>query len=165
MSYLVPDVLERFDARGANCASGFRFPPQREYLSPTISVIASIASVYVKRKMRSSMSCLPTLPEWGQHAVVRAVSAQLRGPQQISRRYRSIDASGGRGHIAANPSEKAKLGIGLIPSREPGGAVYDRLLSVEEACRRIDTYYWPYHRELEQALDRAQQLWGCLLAH
>jgi N-formylglutamate amidohydrolase len=59
-----------------------------------------------------------------------------------------------------NPSEKAKLGIGLIPSREPGGVVYDRLLGVEEVCRRIDTYYWPYHRELEQALDRAQQLAG-----
>jgi N-formylglutamate amidohydrolase len=61
---------------------------------------------------------------------------------------------------SASPGEKAKLGIGLIPSREPGGVVYDRLLGVQEACHRLDTYYWPYHRELEQALDRAQQLCG-----
>ncbi|NIR60890.1 MAG: N-formylglutamate amidohydrolase, partial [Gammaproteobacteria bacterium] len=33
----------------------------------------------------------------------------------------------------ANPGEKARLGIGLIPTREPGGVVYDRLLTVEEA--------------------------------
>lgn len=61
---------------------------------------------------------------------------------------------------SASPGEKAKLGIGLIPTREPGGVVYDRLLGVQEACHRLDTYYWPYHRELEQALDRAQQLSG-----
>ena len=60
----------------------------------------------------------------------------------------------------ANPGEKARLGVGLIPTREPGGIVYDRILSVEEACRRLDDFYWPYHRELERALDRAQQLAG-----
>ena len=38
----------------------------------------------------------------------------------------------------ANPGEKARLGIGLIPTREPGGTVYDRQLSGEEACRRLD---------------------------
>jgi N-formylglutamate amidohydrolase len=63
----------------------------------------------------------------------------------------------GKWPYAANPGEKARLGIGLIPTREPGGVVYDRALSVEEACHRLDAYYWPYHRELEQALDRAQQ--------
>ena len=56
----------------------------------------------------------------------------------------------------ANPGEKARLGIGLIPTREPGGVVYDRTLSVEEALRRLDDFYWPSHRELVRALDRAQ---------
>jgi len=56
----------------------------------------------------------------------------------------------------ANPGEKARLGVGLIPTLEPGGIVYDRVLSVEEAVNRLDSYYWPYHRELEEALDRAQ---------
>lgn len=57
---------------------------------------------------------------------------------------------------SANPGDKARLGVGLIPTREPGGVVYDRTLSVEEALRRLDDFYWPYHRELERALDRAQ---------
>lgn len=52
-----------------------------------------------------------------------------------------------------NPGEKSHLGVGLIPTREPGGPVYDRKLTVDEARRRIDHYYWPYHRELESALD------------
>ena len=52
-----------------------------------------------------------------------------------------------------NPGEKSRLGVGLIPTREPGGSVYDRKLTVAEARRRIERFYWPYHRELEQALD------------
>jgi len=66
----------------------------------------------------------------------------------------------GKWPYEANPGVKAKLGIGLIPTQEPGGVVYDRLLSVEEACHRLDAYYWPYHRELEEVLDRTQRLYG-----
>ncbi len=53
----------------------------------------------------------------------------------------------------ACPSPKVALGIGLIAKREPDGFLYDRKLSVAEVRNRLDRYYWPYHRELEHALD------------
>lgn len=55
----------------------------------------------------------------------------------------------------ANPGPKTELGIGLIPKHEPGGAVYDRKLSVAEVRRRLDAYYWHYHRTLASAIDEA----------
>ena len=55
----------------------------------------------------------------------------------------------------ANPGPKSELGIGLIPKHEPGGAVYDRKLSVAEVRQRLDAYYWRYHRTLEVAIDQA----------
>ena len=61
-----------------------------------------------------------------------------------------------------NPGEKSRLGVGLIPMREPGGPVYDRKLSVVEARRRIERFYWPYHLELERALDAVYRSIGAV---
>ncbi|HSV47105.1 MAG TPA: N-formylglutamate amidohydrolase [Ramlibacter sp.] len=53
------------------------------------------------------------------------------------------------------------LGMGLVwrqtPTRLP---IYDRLLSVNEVQRRIDTCWRPYHAALQQACDQAVERWG-----
>ena len=53
------------------------------------------------------------------------------------------------------PSDKARLGIGLIASRDAEGPLYERKLSAGEVRRRLDFYYWPYHRTLHRLLDAA----------
>ena len=53
------------------------------------------------------------------------------------------------------PSEKARLGIGLIASRDSNGPLYERKLAVSEVRRRLDAFYWPYHLALRLALDEA----------
>ena len=53
------------------------------------------------------------------------------------------------------PSEKARLGIGLIASRDATGPLYERKLRVAEVRHRLDNYYWPYHRTLRRILDSA----------
>ena len=53
------------------------------------------------------------------------------------------------------PSDKARLGIGLIASRDAEGPLYERKLSASEVRRRLDAYYWPYHRTLRGLLDAA----------
>jgi N-formylglutamate deformylase len=56
---------------------------------------------------------------------------------------------------SARPGPKTELGIGLIASRDAHGPVYDRKLTVAEVRRRLEGYYWPYHRVLRSALDEA----------
>lgn len=59
------------------------------------------------------------------------------------------------------PGEKARAGMGLIRRLSlPDEPMYDRLLSVEEGRHRIETYYLPYHAELERLLSMAQTRWG-----
>ena len=64
--------------------------------------------------------------------------------------------------LPVKPGVKASLGIGLIPKRQPAGLVYDRKLSVDEAMARLDGYYRPYHRALEEALDRSVATFGAV---
>jgi len=49
-----------------------------------------------------------------------------------------------------NPTARSHAGIGLIRRIvRPGTPVYDRRLSLNEITQRIETYYKPYHRQLE----------------
>jgi N-formylglutamate amidohydrolase len=158
MSYLIPDVLARFDPAGRIAPvvfdsphSGNIYPDDfghcldRIYLRQTED--AFIDELFGDAPSRGATLLCALFP--------RSYVDPNRSPDDVDPAMLL-----GEWPYRANPSEKAKLGIGLIPSREPGGVVYDRLLSVEEACHRLDAYYWPYHRELEQALDRAQQQAG-----
>ena len=158
MSHLVPDILERFDPEGRLAPvvfdsphSGSIYPDDfghcidRIHLRQTED--AFIDELFAEAPRRGATLLCALFP--------RSYVDPNRSPEDI-------DPSMLKGEwpYRANPGEKAKLGVGLIPSRESGGVVYDRLLSVEEICRRLDIYYWPYHRELEQALDRTQQRAG-----
>lgn len=52
-----------------------------------------------------------------------------------------------------SPGAKTKLGKGLIWSRmDPHTPIYDRLLEVSEVRSRIDNFYTPYHRALNEVV-------------
>ena len=53
------------------------------------------------------------------------------------------------------PSDKARLGIGLIASRDASGPLHESKLRVADVRTRLDSYYWPYHRMLRRLLDAA----------
>jgi N-formylglutamate deformylase len=158
MSYLLPDVLERFDAQARIAPVVFDSPHSGNIYPDDFG--HRIEHIHLRRTEDAFIDEL-----FGDAPAMGATLLRALFPRSYVDPNRSpddIDPSmiAGKWPYVTNPSEKTRLGVGLIPTREPGGDVYDRLLSVEEASRRIDNYYWPYHRELEQALDRAQQLAG-----
>jgi N-formylglutamate amidohydrolase len=158
MSYLLADVLERFEPEGRIVPVVFDSPHSGRIYPRDFG--HRIDRIYLRQTEDAFVDELfADAPGMGATLLCALFP---RSYVDLNRSSDDIDPSMIQGEWpnCANPSEKAKLGIGLIPSREPGGVVYDRLLSVEEVCRRIEIYYWPYHRELEQALDRAQQLSG-----
>ena len=61
---------------------------------------------------------------------------------------------------ALHPSEKSRLGHGLIWTKARGQALYDRKLWVSEVENRIATYYRPYHEALRQQIESAYQNFG-----
>ena len=60
-------------------------------------------------------------------------------------------------------SAKARAGLGSIPSRVAGHAIYRSRLSYEEAQRRLRFAYWPYHHALQGLLARAMTRFGVVL--
>ena len=158
MRYLLPDVLERFDPQGRFAPVVFDSPHSGSVYPDDFG--HCIDRIHLRRTEDAFIDELfGDAPAMGATLLCALFARSYVDP---NRSCDDIDPSmlEGQWPNAANPGEKTLLGIGLIPSREPGGAVYDRLLGVEEACRRIANYYWPYHRELQQALDGAQQLAG-----
>ncbi|MDQ6680572.1 MAG: N-formylglutamate amidohydrolase [Pseudomonadota bacterium] len=79
-----------------------------------------------------------------------------------------IDAqmlSGPWAGAALKPTEKSRLGIGLI-WRRAGQAkevpIYDRLLSPAEVQARIDTYHRPYHAAMQEHIEAAYARFGAV---
>jgi len=60
-------------------------------------------------------------------------------------------------------SVKARAGLGTIPSRVGGRAIYRRKLDFGEAERRVRLAYWPYHQALQGLLAEAQDAFGVVL--
>ena len=60
-------------------------------------------------------------------------------------------------------SAKALAGLGTIPSRVGGKAIYRARLDFAEAERRICLAYWPYHRALQRLLAHARHEFGVVL--
>jgi len=154
VSYLVADVLERFDAEGPFAPVVFDSPHSGNIYPDDFD--HCIERIHLRRTEDAFIDELfADAPAQGATLLCALFPRSYVDP---NRAPDDIDPSmlQGQWPYRANPGEKAKLGIGLIPTREPGGLVYDRLLDVEEARHRLDAYYWPYHRELEEVLDRAQ---------
>lgn len=61
------------------------------------------------------------------------------------------------------PTRKTEVGMGLIRRNVRDGLpLYERPLEVAEVQRRIDTYYDPYHDELEAIAARLHQKYGAV---
>lgn len=62
------------------------------------------------------------------------------------------------------PSGKARIGKALLwRTLDDGRPLYDRLLSVAEVQRRIETVHRPYHQALKSLLDAAHAAHGAVL--
>jgi N-formylglutamate amidohydrolase len=61
---------------------------------------------------------------------------------------------------APHPTEKSRLGHGLLWSRVREHDIYDRKLWVAEVQNRIGSYYEPYHAALRRQLDTAHERFG-----
>ena len=154
MSYMIQGVLERFDPGGAFAPVVFDSPHSGSIYPEDFGY--TIEKIYLRQTEDAFVDEL--FADAPAHGATLLRALFPRSYVDANRAPDDIDPAllDGEWPYNARPGEKAKLGIGLIPTREPGGVVYDRTLSVEEALRRLDDFYWPYHRELERALDRAQ---------
>ncbi|MDS1140154.1 N-formylglutamate amidohydrolase [Pusillimonas sp. SM2304] len=59
-----------------------------------------------------------------------------------------------------HPSEKSRLGHGLIWSKARKQPIYDRKLWVAEVENRIGTYHQPYHQALARQIEAAHERFG-----
>jgi N-formylglutamate amidohydrolase len=60
-------------------------------------------------------------------------------------------------------SAKARAGLGSIPSRVAGHTIYRSRLRFDEAQRRLQAAYWPYHHALQGLLAKAMRQFGVVL--
>ena len=84
-----------------------------------------------------------------------------------NRDVEDIDAAmlDGAWPTALTPSEKTRLGIGLIwrdAGKNGKDPIYDRKLSVAEVRARIDRYHAPYHTALREHIEAAHQQHGAV---
>jgi N-formylglutamate deformylase len=63
---------------------------------------------------------------------------------------------------AINPSEKSRIGHGLIWSKVGTRPIYDRKLSVDEVQGRIQTCHQPYHAALNRDIEAAYKQFGAV---
>ncbi|MEO8618501.1 MAG: N-formylglutamate amidohydrolase [Sphingomicrobium sp.] len=83
--------------------------------------------------------------------VARAPRAAL----DCNRSPDDIDPAVITGPFQANPTPRAKAGLGVVPDRTARhGRLWKHKLSRIDLERRIDEAHAPYHRAIEQALDR-----------
>ncbi|HEX5079861.1 MAG TPA: N-formylglutamate amidohydrolase [Geminicoccaceae bacterium] len=66
------------------------------------------------------------------------------------------------GYVDVN-SAKARAGLGSIPSRVAGHAIYRSRLRFDEAQERLRSAYWPYHHALQGLLAKAKRQFGVAL--
>ncbi|MDX1512859.1 MAG: N-formylglutamate amidohydrolase [Gammaproteobacteria bacterium] len=151
MAFLIPNVVERIDPDDSllplvldSPHSGSVYPPDfghslaREHVR--LSEDAFIDELYA-----TAPACGATL--------IRALFPRSyidpnRAPDDLDPAMFAEPWPG-----AINPGPKTRLGVGLIPRREPGGEMYDRKLGIDEVRRRINDFWIPYHETLRGALD------------
>lgn len=150
-NHRLPGVLERIDPAGERAPVVFDSPHSgNEYPDDFRHAVAR--SDLRKTEDAFVDELFGAAPEHG-GVLLRALFPRSyidpnRAPDDVDPK-----ALAGRWDGELRPGEKSRLGVGLIAMREPGGAVYDRKLSVEEVRHRLARYYWPYHRTLAECLD------------
>lgn len=71
----------------------------------------------------------------------------------------AVLADGEAGAVPLRPVTR----VGLVRRHaQPGIPIYDRKLSADEVSRRIERYYAPYHRALDEAADRLHAKFGAV---
>jgi N-formylglutamate deformylase len=63
---------------------------------------------------------------------------------------------------AINPSEKSRIGHGLIWGMAGGQPIYDRKLSSDEVRHRIQSCHQPYHAALNREIESAYKQFGAV---
>lgn len=87
----------------------------------------------------------------------------------LNRAHTDVDwemVQGGRQRVShrANPSRRARNGLGLVPRRLPGfGEIWREPLSRATLNARIDTIHRPYHQFLTRELEAIRDAWGAAL--
>jgi N-formylglutamate amidohydrolase len=90
------------------------------------------------------------------------VSLLPRAWIDLNRAPDEIDAAEVRGAFkAASPhSPKVRAGLGLVPTRVGGQALYPARLRAEDLEERLNSAYWPFHRALAAELEALRALHG-----
>ncbi len=57
-------------------------------------------------------------------------------------------------------SAKVRAGLGLVPTRVGGAAIYRERLAADDLKERLATAYWPFHRALDHELAALRALHG-----
>jgi N-formylglutamate amidohydrolase len=160
MPHLIPDVVERLHPEGTAVPVVFDSPhsgkvyPEDFGHSLALEKVRRFEDAFIDELYASATS---------QGAVlIRALFPRSyidpnRAPDDIDE---SMLASPWDGEL--NPGPKTHLGVGLIPRREPGGPMYERMLGLEEVKRRIDGYWRPYHEAVRTALDEVHHRFGAV---
>ncbi|XBQ17592.1 MAG: N-formylglutamate amidohydrolase [Oceanicaulis sp.] len=79
-----------------------------------------------------------------------------RGPEELD-----PDMFEPRARLSGEASSRAAAGLGVVPRLAADGrALYPGRIALEEARRRIERYYAPYHAALRREIDRAATLFG-----
>jgi len=159
-TYLVPDVFERIDPPGERAPVVFDSPHSGSVYPDDFH--HAIARIHLRRTEDAFVEELfGAAPEHGAvllHALFpRSYIDPNRAPDDIDPLSMVGEWQG-----ELNPGEKSRLGVGLIAVREPGGDVYERKLTAAEVRHRLDRYYWPYHRALENSLDEVYRSAGAV---
>ncbi len=160
MPYLIPDVVERLDPEGTAVPVVFDSPHSGNVYPEDFG--HSLALEKVRRFEDAFIDELYASATLQGAILIRALFP--RSYIDPNRAQDDIDESmlaspWGR---ELNPGPKTHLGVGLIPKREPGGPMYERMLGVEEVKRRIDGYWRPYHEAVRTTLDEAHQRFGAV---
>ncbi len=61
---------------------------------------------------------------------------------------------------AGSRSAKVRAGLGLVPTRIGGAAIYRGRLAAADLQERLETVYWPFHRALERELSALRAVHG-----
>lgn len=83
------------------------------------------------------------------------VARTPRAALDCNRSPDDIDPSVVTGPFRAQPTSRAKAGLGVVPDRTARhGKLWNQMLSRIDLERRIEEAHGPYHRAIEEALDR-----------
>lgn len=110
----------------------------------------------------------PRVDELVQGALDRGVGAVIaRAPRaaiDCNRGEDEFDPRSVAGRRGAGPTERARAGLGLIPTRLAGvGELWRSPIDEAELARRLDTIHRPYHAAIARSLDDLARAWGEIL--